>query len=213
MNTPEKKESLFTRKPWILSLIYIVVIFALLGGFLFWQSSRGRVHIENATLVAPIVNLAAVAPGTLNALYVHDGEQIPPNTEVALVGTSIVTSKEEGIVSSTPNVLGGYYAPGTPIVSVIKVNGMKVVGSIEETKGLKNISVGQRAQFTVDAFPGKKYIGVVDEVSPTSNDTGVVFAISDKRPIKKFDIKVRFDIAKYPELKNGMSAKITVFTR
>ena len=89
---------------------------------------------------------------------------------------------------------------------------MKVVGEIDETKGLKSIVVGQRATFTVDAFSGKKYEGVVDEISPTSNDTGIVFSISDKRPIKKFDIKIRFNTASYPELKNGMSAKITVYT-
>ena len=90
---------------------------------------------------------------------------------------------------------------------------MKVVGQIEETKGLKNIAAGQRATFTVDAFPGKTYEGVVDEVSAVSDDTGVVFDISDQRPVKKFDVKVRFNVADYPELKSGMSAKITVYTK
>ena len=90
---------------------------------------------------------------------------------------------------------------------------MRVVGSIDENKGLDEIHVGQKATFTVDAFGSKTYVGTVDEISSTADDTGVVFSISDKRPTEKFDIKVNFDQAAYPELKNGMSAKITVYTK
>jgi len=63
----------------------------------------------------------------------------------------------------------------------------------------------------VDAFGSKTYKGVVDEVSPTSNQSDVVFNISDQRPTNQFEVKVRFDPTLYPELKNGMSAKIWVY--
>lgn len=53
-------------------------------------------------------------------------------------------------------------------------------GKIEETKGLSSIKVGQAATFTIDAFPKNKYVGVVDEISPVSVDSGVIFSISDK---------------------------------
>ena len=45
-----------------------------------------------------------------------------------------------------------------------------------------------------------------------SNESGVVFNISDKREIKKFDIKVRFDVNEYKIFKQGMSAKIKIYT-
>jgi hypothetical protein len=67
--------------------------------------------------------------------------------------------------------------------------------------------------FKVDAFGDKKYYGVVDEISSTSHESDVVFSISDKREKKKFDIKVRFNLAEYPELKNGMSAKLWVYKK
>jgi hypothetical protein len=53
----------------------------------------------------------------------------------------------------------------------------------------------------------------VDEVSPTSEQGSVVFDISDQRPTNQFDVYVRFDPSKYPELKNGMSARIWVYTK
>jgi hypothetical protein len=51
----------------------------------------------------------------------------------------------------------------------------------------------------------------VEEVSPTSNVSSVVFNISDKRAVQEFTIKVKYDVSLYPEFKNGMSAKIKVF--
>jgi len=206
------KQNVF-KKPWVQSLTYFVVIFALLGGFLFWQKESTTVFIENSNLEAPIINLAPSSPGVLNALYVKEGDRVPADTEVALVGSQIISTQDGGIVSSAPEVLGSFFSPGQTVVSVVNDQQMKVVGQLEETKGLNKIVVGQRATFSVDAFPGKTYEGVVDEVSPVSDDTGVVFNISDQRPIEIFDVKVRFTVADYPELKSGMSAKITVYTK
>lgn len=208
----QKKENIF-KKPWLQSLIYFLVIFGLLAVFLFWQANKNTVFIENSDLEAPVINLAPSTSGVLNALYVKEGDKVEANTQIALVGSQIISTKQAGIVASAPAVLGAYFMPGETIASIVNFAEMKVVGSVDETKGLRDIQTGQRATFSVDAFPGVTYVGVVDEISPISNDNGVVFSISDKRPIKKFDVKVRFNVADYPELKNGMSAKITVYTK
>lgn len=210
--TEVKKESVL-KKPWMQSIMIMLVIFSALGAFIYWQSNAGKVFIENSLLDAPIVNISASAPGMLNAIYVKEGERISANSQIALVGSEIIYAKEDGIISAAPKALGGYYAPGQTLVSEVVDSHMRVVGSIEENKGLKDIKVGQKATFTVDAFPGKTYEGVVDEISPVSQQTGVVFSISDKRPIQKFNVYVRFDVSQYSELKSGMSAKLTIVTK
>ena len=53
--------------------------------------------------------------------------------------------------------------------------------------------------------------GVIDEIAPTANASGIVFNISGQRETQQFDIKARFDATKYPELKNGMSARMWVY--
>ena len=212
INKTENKEHLF-KKPWMHSLIIFVVIFGALAGFLFWQMTKNTVFVEDSVLDAPIINLSPTSAGTLNALYVKEGDRIPANSEVALVGSQIIYAKEGGIVSFAPDVLGSYFSPGQTVVSVVNIAEMRVVGEIKETDGLSKLKIGQRAIFTVDAFDGKEYDGIVDQVSPVSNENGVVFSISDKRPVKRFDVKLRFDIARYPELKSGMSAKMTVYTK
>jgi multidrug resistance efflux pump len=90
---------------------------------------------------------------------------------------------------------------------------LRVDGQLEEDKGLADVAVGDRAIFTVDAFPGKTYDGVVSEISPTSHVADVVFQVSDQREEQIFDVKVAYDVSKYPELKNGMSAKIWVYKK
>jgi multidrug resistance efflux pump len=210
-NNNQKKEHIFKR-PWMHSLISFAVIFGALAGFLFWQIEKNTVFIENSDLEAPIINLSPTLPGVLNALYVKEGDRVKANSPVALVGSQIISAKNGGLVVSAPVVLGAYFLPGQTVVSIVNVKEMKAVGQIDETKGLSSIVQGQRATFSVDAFPGKTYEGIVDQISSVSNDNGVVFSISDKRPVKKFEVKVVFNVADYPELKSGMSAKITVYT-
>ncbi|MEI6316220.1 MAG: HlyD family efflux transporter periplasmic adaptor subunit [bacterium] len=207
-----KKQNIL-QKPNVQSIIGIVGVIAMLIGFIFWQSNKNTIFIENSYLSAPVINLSSNTPGTLNALYVTEGQSIQANTPVALTGTDIVTSKQSGLILTIKNNIGEYFTPGEPIVSMIHTEDMRVMGTIDENKGLENIHVGQKATFTVDTFGSKTYVGIVDSISSTSDDTGVLFSISDKRPTKKFDIKVRFNVADYPELKNGMSAKITVYTK
>lgn len=212
MEKENKKENIF-KKPWVQSLGLTILVFSILAIFLFWQSTKNTVLIENSQLEAPIISISPSTPGTLNALYVKEGDTVGVNESVALVGSSILTTQDGGIVESAPKIFGSYIAPGQTVVSIVNNQEMKVVGAVDETKGLNIIAKGQYASFTVDAFPGKTYEGIVDEVSATSVDTGVVFSISDKRPIKKFNVEVRFNISSYPELKSGMSAKITVYTK
>jgi multidrug resistance efflux pump len=138
---------------------------------------------------------------------------VQANSQIALVGSQIIYTKEGGIVSSAPLVLGSYYSPGQIVVSVVNDEKMRVIGKIEETKGLDSIKVGQPATFTVDTFPDNEYEGIVDEISPVSNNSGILFSISDKRPVNKFNVYITFDVSKYPELKSGMSAKLLVDIR
>jgi multidrug resistance efflux pump len=89
---------------------------------------------------------------------------------------------------------------------------LRVVGLLDEDKGLSDIKIGDIAKFTVDAFGSKEYYGVVDEISQVS-DASVINNIFNQRPTNKFNIYVRFDPTKYPELKSGMSARIWVYVK
>jgi len=87
----------------------------------------------------------------------------------------------------------------------------RLIGHIDEDKGLSDIKVGQDVIFTADAFGSKEYSGTVESINPSARQSDIVFSISDKREERQFDIYVKFDVTKYPELKNGMSARMWVY--
>jgi multidrug resistance efflux pump len=173
--------------------------------------SQNRIYVETAYVEAPAIALSSKNGGVLQELFVKVGDRISENQVVAQVGQELVKTKEAGIVTKADSNIGKNYLPGEMVVTMIQPNDLKIVARAEENKGLSEIKAGQKVFFTVDAFDSKKFQGIVDEVSPTSRDADVVFNISDQREAKEFNVKIRFDISQYPELKNGMSAKTWIY--
>ncbi len=206
------KKSVFL-KPWVQSVTGIIVILVLFVVFLFWRILNNQIKIDNSFVDAPIINLSPTTAGILDEIYVDVGEKVQPNTEVAKVGNETIMAKVSGTIVEVNHQEGQFFSPGISVVSMINNEEERIVGKIDENKGLSDIKVGQIATFTIDAFGSKKFQGIVDEINPISDQSGVVFNISDKRQVKQFDVKIRFDINAHPEFKQGMSAKITIYKK
>ncbi len=209
----EKPKTSILKNKWVKSGGAVALALIIVGGLVYWQMASTRVSIDTSLITAPIINLSPTAPGQLQAIYVNEGDMVAANTPVAEVGSEIIKTTVAGEIVTVQNAVGTTFNPGQAVVSMIDPTQLRVVGTIDEDKGLSKIHVGQLASFTADAFGSKQYQGVVDEVDPSANQQDVVFNISDSREEQQFDVKVRFDTGQYPELKNGMSAKLTIFTK
>lgn len=192
-------------------VLVVLAVAGVVGGITYWQMAQKRVYIEKGQVYATKINLSPKNAGLLEEVYVNEGDQVLADTVVARVGNELVKTKVAGTIAVVNKNFGTIVAPGTAVVSMINNDDLRVVGRLGEDKGLKDVSVGQQAVFTVDAFGSKKFFGVVDEISSVSRDSDIVFSISDKREVREFDVKVRFDTTTYPELKSGMSAKVWVY--
>jgi multidrug resistance efflux pump len=202
-----------TRTTWILTGITVIVIAALAGGFIYWHVESSRVYIDTSSIVAPEIDLSPAQGGILEDVYVNEGDTVMANETVARVGDQLIQAKVAGIIISVPDTVGAEVTPGSPVVTMIDPTQLRVVGQIDENKGLSSVKVGDPVTFTVDAFGGKQFSAVVDEISPTSNQSGIVFNISNSRETQQFDIKARFDTNAYSQLKNGMSARMWIYLR
>jgi len=195
-------------------IIIILALFVIVGtaiGLIYLNTISKRVYVEKSEIDAPQVLLASKNGGVLTDLYVQEGDQVGANAVVAKVGDELIKSKDAGLVILVRNNIGQYFSPGENIITTITPNKLRLVGRLEEDKGLDKVKVGQRVIFTADAFGSKEYEGIVDEVSPASRASDVVFNISDQRQENEFNVKARFNISQYPELKNGMSAKMWIY--
>jgi multidrug resistance efflux pump len=198
---------------WIMTGIIVALIAALAGGFIYWQIISKRVYVDAASIVAPEIDLSPSQAGILEGVYVNEGDAVNANQTVARVGDDLIQTKVAGIIVSVPDTVGAQVNPGTPVVTMIDPTQLRVVGQVDENKGLDRIQVGDPVTFTVDAFGSKQFSAVVDEISPTSQQSQVVFNISDQRQEQQFDVKARFDTTAYAQLKNGMSARMWIYVQ
>ena len=200
-----------TRNKIIAVIAIVVVILASVGGLIYWNIVSSRVYVENSSISAPVINLSATTGGTLQEVFVNVGDTVQTSAPLARVGNELIKAKSDGQILSIDTNIGDNFTPGQAVATMINPDDLRVVGQVQEDKGLKDIKIGQEAIFTVDAFGSKEYSGIVDQISPTSNTGDIVFNISNTRQENDFDVKIRFDVSQYPELKNGMSAKLWIY--
>lgn len=190
-----------------------MTIAVILLAILVYKSVSSRIAIDRSVILAPIIVINPQSEGVLQAVFVKAGDLVTKGESVAQVGGEILQAGVDGQIINIQNVPGQVFLPGQAVVSMIQPKELRVVGTIDEDKGLSKIKVGDPVSFTLDAFSGQTFTGIVDDISPTSNDSAVAFTISDKRETRQFDIKVLYDIAAHPEFKNGMSAKMKIYPK
>jgi multidrug resistance efflux pump len=192
--------------------IFVVLVVAVaVGGVIYWDVSSQMVYIDQSVIQAPVINLSPTTSGQLQAVFVNVGDVVTANQPIVRVGDNVVESKTGGEIISVDQNIGELENPGQSVVAtMIDPARLRVVGHLDENKGLSDVKVGEVARFTVDTFGSKEYYGVVDEVGQASQ-LSVTSNIFNQRPVNEFNVYVRFDPARYPELKNGMSARIWVY--
>ena len=204
------KQSIF-KKPWVQSLTGIIFIILIVSGILFYKSISSYINIENSNVSSPIISVSPESQGVLDEVYVKEGDKVTIDQPLARIGAEILKSKVNGIIIYTNNTPGQVFNPVQAVIKMINPEEFRVIGTIKEDAGFSKISIGDPVTFELDAYPGNTYTGVIEEIGATSKDTSVVFSISDKREVKEFNVKVKYDISAHPEFKNGMSAKMKVY--
>ncbi|MCX6734750.1 MAG: efflux RND transporter periplasmic adaptor subunit [Candidatus Peregrinibacteria bacterium] len=192
-------------------VVALLATLSLISFGYYWFYMRNVIFSDKASVSAPIVDIGTEKAGTLKEIFVKEGDLIKPYAHIARIDNFNVSSKASGLVIKTNNQIGKLFSPGMPIVTIINPQDMRVLAHIEENNGLSEIRVGQKVKFTVDAFDSKEYFGTVDEIAKSSDESSVAFSISDKREVKQFIVKIKYDVATYPELLNGMSARVWIY--
>lgn len=209
----KKLFSLFKNKKFLKRFSIVVVILLLILAFIGYEKISGRVFIDDSLIQAPIITISPSTAGKVQEIDVTEGQHVQKGDTLAVVGSQTLRADTDGLVITASDLTGSIVSPQTQLIQMIQPVDLRVAGTIDENKGLNQIKVGQVVSFTVDAFPGKTYWGYVDEISPTAKTAQLSFSISSERPTQQFVVYAKFDSTKYPEIKNGMSAKMTVYTK
>ncbi len=192
-------------------LVAFVILLTVLG-YYFYQIRQGRVFIDDSLIQAPIIAVAPASTGKLLETNVYENQMVKKGDPLATVGSQTLYADTAGLIIMANNQIGSLVNATTPVVQMINPVDMRVAGTIDENKGLSDIRVGQAVSFTVDALPGRTFWGYVDEISPSAKQTQVAFSISSERPTQQFVVYARFHATDYPQIRNGMSAKMVIYT-
>lgn len=191
----------------IVAVIIIVVLYVV------FEETTNRVFIDNSIIQAPVITVTPAISGTVQEMDVKEGQKVEAGDTLAVVDSDMIRTDTDGLIISAPDLTGSNVNQETQLVQMIRPVNMRVAGTIDENKGLNEVKVGQVASFTVDALPGQTFWGYVDEISPSANTSTFSFSTSTERSTQQFTVYARFDTAAYPQIKNGMSAKMVVYTK
>jgi multidrug resistance efflux pump len=191
--------------------IFIVILAVVL--FIIFEKTTGRIYISNSLIQAPVITISPTQSGNVQEIDVKEGQTVDAGDTLAIVGSEILRADTDGLVISASDLTGSMVGPQTQLIQMIRPVNLRVAGSIDENKGLNQLKVGQVVAFTVDALPRKTFWGYVDEISPSAVAPAFSFSTSTERSTQQFTVYARFDTAAYPAIKNGMSAKMIVYTK
>lgn len=195
------------------TLLVILVAVLVIGGYVYYEKNRDRIFIDTSIVSAQVITIAPVVPEKLIEQDAYEGERIKKGDMIAATDSQTLFAETDGLIILANNQIGGIVSAQNPIAQIIDLSDMRIAGTLDENKGLDQVKTGQVVSFTVDALPGREFFGYVDEISPSAKQTQLAFSISSERPTQQFVVYARFDANKYPEIRNGMSAKMTVYTK
>ena len=132
------------------------------------------------------------------------------------LGYTWIRAPVDGLVGERGVREGQYVHAGTQVIAVVPLNNVWVIANYKETQ-LTHVAVGQKADVTVDTFPGVVIHGTVAGISPASgsqvsllppdNATGNFTKVVQRLAVK---IVLDADNPLAGKLRPGMSAVATV---
>ena len=103
-------------------------------------------------------------------------------------------------------VSGSGFTQGTQIMTVADLSMMEARVDVGEND-IVNISIGDTARITIDAYPDKKFVGVVYEIANTAKSKG----LGTQEEVTNFEVKIRV-LNKDISLRPGMSMTADIET-
>jgi len=118
----------------------------------------------------------------------------------ASLAAATMVAPFDATVVSTGAEIGDLVSSGTVIVALADLTNLRILTAIDETD-ISGVQVGQSAQITFDAFPGRRFKGKVLEVPLEGKLSNNVVT---------YQVTVSLDAANGVALKPGMTANVSI---
>jgi membrane fusion protein, multidrug efflux system len=132
---------------------------------------------------------------------------------------AIVAAPAGGVVSRKNVEVGQYVQSGQPLMTVVPLDDVWIVANLKETE-IRGVEPGAKAEIEVDSYPGRRFEGHVESLSPA---TGATFSLlppdnatgNFTKVVQRIPVKIRLDGPNDPvhPLRPGMSANVRIHVK
>lgn len=178
-------------------------------------------QFDAATATAQGADAAlAAAQAALVGADAHVAASRAARDQAALnVSYTRIVAPMGGVVSKKSIEVGQLVQPGQPLMAVVPMDSIWVTANLKETE-TENVTAGDVADITVDAYPGRHVAGHVESLSPA---TGARFSLlppdnatgNFTKVVQRVPVRIKLDKPNDPvhPLRPGMSVVVTITTK
>lgn len=212
-------------------VLYVILLLLVVGGggigYYYWYQSTHYVTTEDARITGDIYRVMPKMTGKLTGLAVKEGDAVvadqivgqqdTTNIATNLLENSVLRAPITGTVIKTQAKEGEVVSTGTSVALVIDESKLYISANLEETE-IERLKLGQKVDFTVDAYPGKVLSGHLMDIGkatnstfsllPSTNTTGNFTKVTQRIPIK-----IAIDDTAGLHLAAGLNVKIKVHVK
>jgi HlyD family secretion protein len=178
-----------------------------------WESAQSAFEVSKAEVTASQQNVAAAE------YSVHSAEATLKEAHENLIRTSVYAPIDGTVtllnVEKGERVVGTELMSGTEMLRVANLDRMEVLTEVNENDIIR-VQLNDSAKIEVDAFPDRKFKGIVTEIANSATTTGLT---TDQ--VTNFEVKILLLKESYSDLitggnlqpfRPGMSASVDIMT-
>lgn len=185
--------------------------------------SQSELEVTETTYKSTLANIEALEKSILSAQFnVKSSDATVKEQKNNLSQTSIYAPMS-GIVAKLykkkgEQVVGTIQMAGTPILNIANLNSIEVRVDVNE-RDILNVENGDTADIELDAYPDRKFKGIVTRIASTANNLSALQLTSDQ--VTNFEVRILMSQESYKDLQTeddrspfraGLSASVEIRT-
>lgn len=199
------------------ALVFLMIMGLGIGGYYFYYMQSNFIQTEDARVKGDLIPVNSIGNGNLEEWKVEEGQQVKSGQVLGKVNTGQqamnIQAPMDGTIVKNELSAGQMVAAGQTLAQIVDLGKLYIEANIEETV-IKDVSVGQEVDVTVDAEEGTKIKGTVKKIGKATNS---VFSLLPQQTASGDYTKVTQRIPVIIEMENypdtvvpGMNASIMI---
>jgi HlyD family secretion protein len=185
--------------------------------------SQAEFDISETNYKSTLANISALDKSILSAQFNVQSSDATVKEQKKNLSQTYIYAPMSGIVTKInkkkgEQVVGTIQMAGTPILNIANLNSIEVRVDVNE-RDILNVSMGDTADIELDAYPGRKFAGIVTRIANTANNINGLQLTSDQ--VTNFEVRVLMSQNSYkdlqitddkPPFRAGLSASVEIKT-